>query len=62
MTWTIDCGHWHCPERFDSPHASSHLHGVENCAECAQERPQSERAAALTERALKIAGTNGATE
>jgi len=57
MTWTIDCGHWHCPERYDTRHG--HHTAPEECPECAEERPQSERARSLIERAEQIAQRKG---
>lgn len=60
MTWVIDCGHWHCPER----HGDSHQHDSkpEHCPECEQERPQSDRATRLAQRALSIAGADSRPE
>lgn len=51
-TWVIDCGHWHCVDRNEQRHG--HDVAPDACPECAEERPQSERAVALESRALRI--------
>lgn len=52
-TWVIDCGHWHCPDRSEIRHG--HTLAPDACPECAEERPQPDRAAELENRALRIA-------
>jgi hypothetical protein len=52
-TWVIDCGHWHCVDRNEQRHG--HDVNPEACPECAEERPQSERARELEQRAASIA-------
>jgi hypothetical protein len=52
MTWVIDCGHWHCPDRMELRHA--HLEPPETCEECQAEPPESERARKLRERAEAV--------
>jgi hypothetical protein len=54
-SWVIDCGHWHCPDRLELRHA--HTIAPEACPECAEERPVSDRAQKLSERALGIAAS-----
>jgi hypothetical protein len=52
-SWVIDCGHWHCVDRYDTRHG--HDIAPDVCEECAEERPQSDRARELAARAASIA-------
>jgi hypothetical protein len=53
VTWLIDCGHWHCPDRYDARHG--HTETPDVCTGCAETPPESDRARLLRERAQRIA-------
>lgn len=53
--WVIDCGHWHCVDRYDNRHG--HTIAPTDCDDCAEAPTVSEAARALEARALRIAAT-----
>lgn len=52
-SWVIDCGHWHCPDRYDTRHG--HDIAPSECVECEDEPARSDRALELEAKAARIA-------